>query len=134
MSGNPGSGVINQRIGSFGEKIASEFLRTKGHTIISRNFRKPWGELDLVTCLENKVHIVEVKTMEVGDFSRERSYEPEELVDERKLRKVAKTATLYMESRGDLREFQIDVVAVLINHQSKTARCKYIEQVLEGNL
>ncbi len=134
MTKNRESGVRNQQIGSLGEEIASEFLKKKGHKLIDRNYRKSWGELDVVTSFQNKVHIVEVKSMEVDNFSRERSYEPEELVDKRKLKKVARAASLYMESKRDSREYQIDVVAVLINHQTKTARCKHIEQVLEDNL
>ena len=61
-------------------------------------------------------------------------YRPEELVDARKLKKVARTAALYMETMKDDREYQIDVVGVILSEQTKTARCRLFEQALEDNL
>jgi len=34
----------------------------------------------------------------------------------------------------DEREYQIDVVGVIISESTKTARCRLLEQVLEDNL
>ena len=36
------------RIGRIGEDIACRYLRSKGYEIIERNFRKKWGEIDIV--------------------------------------------------------------------------------------
>ena len=52
----------------------------------------------------------------------------------RKLKKLARTAQLYMEVMKDEREYQIDVVGVIISESTKTARCRLLEQVLEDNL
>jgi putative endonuclease len=80
-------------IGSLGEDIACRFLRSKGYKILAKNYRKPWGEIDIIAEKGTSVRFVEVKTV-----SRERlGHEPEELVDARKLRKIARTAELYME-------------------------------------
>jgi putative endonuclease len=128
------AGIKSQETGSLGENLAATFLSRKGHTIVARNYRKPWGELDIVTTRMGIFHIIEVKTIRVDSFSRERSYEPQELVDRRKLRKIARTAALYMEDVAKGGEYQIDVVAVLLNEEARVARCKYIEQVLEDNL
>ncbi len=61
-------------------------------------------------------------------------YRPEELVHHSKLRKIARTAALYMEEKRDDREYQIDVVGVIMNKATRTARCRLIEQALESNL
>jgi len=116
--------------GKLGEAIASEFLERKGFKLLEKNYRKPWGEIDIIAQKGNGVRFVEVKTV-----SRESpDYRPEELVDRRKLKKLARTAALYMESKGDRREFQIDVVGVIVDKNTRTARCRLFEQALEDNL
>lgn len=124
------SNVDKREIGRIGEEIAAEFLERKGFKIVDKNYRKKWGEIDIVAEKSNCIRFVEVKAV-----SRESlDYRPEELVDRRKLRKLARTAALYMESKGDKREFQIDVVGVIMNKTKRTAHCRLFEQALEDNL
>lgn len=120
-----------QKTGAIGESIAETFLKQKGYKIIQKNYRKKWGEIDIIAEKENTVRFVEVKTV-----SRESRavHRPEELVDRRKLIKVARTAALYMEMARDNREFQLDVVGVIMDKASRTAQCRLFEQALEGNL
>lgn len=121
-------------IGMEGEDIASLFLIRKGYKVIGRNYRRRWGEIDIIVEKANIVHFVEVKAVsrdQVADFSREMDYRPEELVHKTKLQKIARTATLWMEEQKDQREFQIDVVGVIMNEATRTARCRLFEQVLE---
>lgn len=127
---------VNQRIGQLGEDIAATFLVRKGFQIIGRNYRKPWGEIDLIALKGRCVHFVEVKAVTKGanDFSREMDYRPEELVHISKLRKLARTATLYMEEKRDEREFQIDAIGVILDEKTRTARCRLFEQVLDEQL
>lgn len=119
-----------RRTGNLGEDIACIFLERKGFKVTDRNFSKPWGEIDIVATRADIVHFIEVKSISVRQFSRESDQRPEELVDERKLRKVSRTAALYMESSRDNREYQIDVVGVLLNKETRKARCRLYEQVL----
>ena len=124
-------------VGATGEDIACQFLKGKGYTILARNFRKPWGEIDIIASKGETVRFVEVKAVSresIQKLSREMDYRPEELVDVRKLRKVARTASLYMQQKRDKREFQIDVVGVILNQETKQARCRLFEQALEDNL
>lgn len=126
-----------KEVGRVGEDLACKFLERKGYTIISKNYRKPWGEIDIIARKGDSVRFVEVKAVSresLPDGSREMNYRPEELVDSRKLRKVARTAALYMENTRDDREYQIDVVGVIMNHATRTARCRLFEQALESNL
>lgn len=123
-------GKYTREVGNIGEEIASNYLESRGYKVISRNYRRKWGEIDLICEKLGTIRFVEVKAISVEDFSRERPYEPEDLVDQRKLKKVARTAALYMEEAGDDREFQIDVVGVLLHMQNKVARCRLFEQVL----
>src|SRR3989338_1506593 len=115
-----------------GESVAEIFLRRKGYKIVRKNFRKPWGEIDIIAEKGNTVRFVEVKT--VSRESYERSHDPEELVDRRKLVKVARTAALYMQNTRDGREFQIDVVGIIMDDVSHLASCRLFEQALDSNL
>ena len=126
-----------KRVGALGERLAADFLRGKGFKILDCNYRKPWGEIDIIAEKDGIVRFVEVKSVSreaLPDISREMDYRPEEMVDVRKLKKLARTAQLYMEVMKDEREYQIDVVGVIISESTKTARCRLLEQVLEDNL
>ncbi|MBI4090673.1 MAG: YraN family protein [Candidatus Komeilibacteria bacterium] len=127
---------IRKDVGRGGEEIACVFLKRRGYKIIDRNYSRKWGEIDIIAEKEGTVRFVEVKavTARGADFSREMSGLPEELVHRTKLKKVARTAALYMEEKGDTREYQIDVVGVIMNEQTRTARCRLFEQALEDNL
>lgn len=123
-----------KEIGRLGEGIASQFLESKGFKVIARNYRKPWGEIDIIAEMSGVVRFVEVKSVSaenLPDVSREMSnYRPEEQVHPLKLRKIARTAEIYMNERGDDREYQIDVVGVFLNTKERKARCRLFEQVL----
>ena len=126
-----------KKVGTLGEDIACQFLEGKGFKIIERNYRKPWGEIDIIALKGNIVRFVEVKAVSretIPDVSREMDYRPEEMVTKDKLRKIARTVALYMETKRDKREYQIDVVGVIMSESTRTARCRLLEQVLEDNL
>ena len=121
-----------KEVGSLGERLAAAFLRGKGFAIVEMNYRKPWGEVDIVAKRGNCWHFVEVKSVsrEISEQgSRENTHQPEELAHERKLDKVARTAELYMAEKG-YTDYQLDVVTVLLDHKNQRARCKLYEQVL----
>ncbi len=126
-----------KEVGRIGEDIACEFLVRKGFQIVERNYLRPWGEIDIIALRGVITRFVEVKTfsreMRQGEISRESSgWHPEELVDRRKLQKLVRTASLYMEGRED--EYQIDVVAVILDMRTRTARCRLLEQVLDEEI
>ena len=121
-------------IGAIGEGVAAEFLRRKVFQVLERNFRKPWGEIDIIALKSNVVRFVEVKSVsrEPGrDISREiNDHRPEELVHAYKLQKVARTAEMYMNDKNDPRDYQIDVVGVFLDMRNRSAKCRLFEQVL----
>jgi putative endonuclease len=125
---------LRKEVGKKGEEIASEFLSRKGYIIIEMNHRRPWGEIDIIAERTGTVRFIEVKTVSresLPDVSREMdNYRPEEQVHPAKLRKIARTAEMYMNSRKDEREYQIDVVGVFLDMRNRKARCRLFEQVL----
>jgi putative endonuclease len=120
-------------IGALGESIAAEFLQRKGFTVVTMNYRKPWGEIDIIAVKGDSVRFIEVKTLSfdtLPDISRENNtYRPEEQVHPAKLKKVMRTAELYMAEKDDQRDFQVDVVGVFMDPVRRKARCRLYECV-----
>lgn len=130
-----------RRLGNVGEDIACAFLESKGFTILERNYLRPWGELDIVAQKGNTLRFVEVKAVSCESLPNSPSadqwagrenggYRPEEQVHPAKLRKLARTAEMYMNDKGDTRDYQIDVVTVYMDMTRRKARCHLYEQVL----
>jgi len=59
-------GDPRQRLGRLGERLAAEHLERLGFTILERNYRTRWGELDLVACDGRTLVFCEVKTRRRG--------------------------------------------------------------------
>lgn len=106
-------------VGKLGEDIACEYLINKGFEIIERNFRKPWGEIDIITKDQNGILVfVEVKAMKKYNNSAIAELLPEENLTAAKLKKLQRTASLYVNRNSDLiddkKGWQIDLVAIVI--------------------
>ena len=106
-----------ERTGPLGERLAAEFLETKGYTVLERNYRFSREEVDLV-CFQPAARyedggwivFVEVKTRRGTGFGR-----PEEAVDEAKQRAILRVAEAYLhERRLGAALCRFDVVAVLL--------------------
>lgn len=121
------------RTGALGEEIACTFLQKKGFKILERNYRKPWGEIDIIAEKRGEVRFIEVKAFS-GDLERlsreSNSYRPEEQIHPAKLKKIVRTAQLYMAYKEDDREYQIDAVGVILDPITRKARCRLFEQIL----
>jgi len=125
---------IRKNVGKEGEEIAAQFLARRGYRVIEKNYRRKWGEIDIIALKDNTVRFVEVKAVSreiLPNGSREMpNYRPEEQVHPTKLKKICRTAELYMANTKDDREFQIDVVGVFLDMRNRKARCRLLEQVL----
>ena len=123
----------SSRTGALGEEIACTFLKRKGYKILAQNYRKPWGEIDIIAEKGGVIRFVEVKAVsgDVGALSRESNgYRPEEQIHAAKLKKIVRTAQLYMSYAADDREYQIDAVGVILDPITRRARCRHFEQIL----
>lgn len=96
--------------GEFGrraEEVACDFLRGRGYLVVCRNYRSPYGELDLVVRRGEMVVFVEVKGRTIPAFRR-----PSEAVDWRKRRRIARAALHYLEFSEVEGSYRFDVVEV----------------------
>lgn len=114
-----------QKLGKLGEDIALAHLLEKGYSLIDRNFRGRYGELDIVMLHEGVLVFVEVKTRIGDQFGS-----PEEAVTPRKLHEVIQTAYYYSSLHPTLPEdIRIDVVALVLTEEEDVVSLQHIENV-----
>ncbi|OHA39551.1 MAG: hypothetical protein A3I97_00195 [Candidatus Taylorbacteria bacterium RIFCSPLOWO2_02_FULL_44_35] len=118
-----------QKVGQLGEDIAVRFLMKHGYEIIARNFTQKCGELDIVAKNKGKIHFVEVKTV-----SRESFYRPEENVNPRKLKRMARAIQIYIAQKHVSPEtyWQTDIITVILDKTNKTAKVDVLENIIIG--
>ena len=105
--------------GKIGESIAESFLKKLGYVIITRNYRKPWGEIDIISWSPNKtLTFIEVKAIKTKQQNPAIFAEltPEDNLTTSKLRKLRKICEGFANQNPDLinekRGWQIDLVAI----------------------
>ena len=100
-----------QKRGNRGEDLAAEYLVGIGHTIIDRQHRKPWGELDIVAKAgDGTLVFVEVKAMGTGSsaFTPEANMTPAKIIKTKRAALAYANANPKLSSKG----WRIDVIAI----------------------
>ena len=109
--------------GDKGEDYAVKFLKKHRYNILARNYRKKYGEIDIIA--ENKEYIVfvEVKTRHENSMTKGL-----DAVDKRKQLRLIKTASAFL-SENDIEKFcRFDVCEVYVNSDNlKLIKINYIE-------
>ena len=97
-----------QAIGKWGETLAADFLKDKGYIIIERNYRTPYGEIDLVAHDGDDLVFVEVKTRTSDAFGF-----PEESITLHKQEHLISAAHAFLQSLSNPPIiWRIDVIAI----------------------
>lgn len=107
-------------LGRLGEDMACDFLQSRGHRIIARNWQGSHLEVDIISEAPDGVHFVEVKSRLDADAA------PEEKVDARKQGRISAAALKYLNETGSDREVFFDVVSVTFNGEE--TRVTYFPQ------
>lgn len=130
-------------LGTEGESLAADYLKGLNWTIVTRNFRRPYGEIDIVAReTSGKLVFVEVKSVSwsvgwegtgvsygtVGDFHR-----PEDNVHPQKLKRLSRTIESYLLTKHEEGDWRFDVIAVYLNPSTKEAKIRHLEDVIIGS-
>ncbi len=113
-------------LGQLGEELAAEHVRRLGYVILERNYRCPYGEMDIVARDGQRMAFIEVRTRR-----NTRLGTPEESVTPRKQARLATVARSYLQAEGytDL-DWGIDVVAVELDRHGGVRRIELIRNAV----
>ena len=96
----------NQKIGQWGETIATKFLIEHGYDVVEHNVRTPHGEIDLIAEKDGITIFVEVKARTSSKYGP-----PEISITPLKQEHILATAEYYA-AEHTIDHWQIDVIAV----------------------
>ncbi len=108
-----------QIFGKQGEQDAAERAVQRGYTVLERNYRTPYGELDLILrSPENEIVFVEVKARSGTYFGY-----PESAVNRQKKSHIIRSAYYYLKQTfpdNDEIPWHIDIMALIYKSDRKT--------------
>ncbi|MEK7514243.1 MAG: YraN family protein [Patescibacteria group bacterium] len=125
-----------QNIGRLGEDVACDYLENKGFKILDRNYRKFFGEIDVIAQKSKKLHFVEVKTVSRENLENvnheTNNYRPEENVHPWKLKRIFKTIETYLLEKNisEKVEWVFDVAAVYLDVKGGKAKVDFLEDIV----
>lgn len=93
-------------MGKWGEEAVATYLAERGYTIVARNARTPYGEIDIVAKQADITIFVEVKTLRLS-----KNFFPEQNVTARKQAHMLACAEHYA-AENAIDHWQIDVISV----------------------
>ena len=121
-------------LGGWGEDLAANYLLHHGYTLLDRNARTPYGELDLVVRPPdveggNVTVFVEVKTRSSTRYGL-----PEESVTPRKQAHLVAAAQAYLLAHPELDgDWRIDVIAIQRYRSKRTPSITHFENAIRGD-
>ncbi len=112
-----------KEIGAIGEEIVVSLLEEKGVTVLERNFRCRFGEIDVIARDGDKLVFIEVKTRKSRKYGV-----PEEAVDYRKQRKLRSLAAYYLAKHAVRASgCRFDVYSVCLNKDDTLESVRVLE-------
>ena len=97
-------------IGRKGEKMVAEYLKSQGYTIIKRNYKDRYGEVDIIAEDCENLAFVEVKTR-----SENAIVSGLDAVDEKKKRLIKNEAVMFTKRLKTDLEPRVDVAEVIVS-------------------
>lgn len=130
---NNDSRTEKRKIGDIGENIACDFLKSRGFEVLERNYLRKWGEIDIIARKADVIRFIEVKSVsyETPRYdSGQASYRPEDNMHPWKLKRLARTIQTYLLHKKLDCEWQLDLVTVKMNMETRKARVEIIENIV----
>lgn len=100
----------HNEFGKWGEELAAKYLEQKGYVIRDRDWRQGKLDLDIVAVADDgeTVVFVEVKARKTNAFGQ-----PEQAVDAKKIKRLARAADSYVKSLGVSAPLRFDIVSII---------------------
>ena len=127
----------NSTTGKLGEDIAVKYLEKHGYNILDRNYRKPWGEIDIIAS-ENigKNQFLaqqsdELVFVEVKAQNQAFEWRPEENITRHKKHQLSRIVTSYLKTNKipENQNWRIDILAITLDFKTKNAQIEHIQNI-----
>jgi len=121
------------RIGKIGEDFSCEYLVRRDYKIVARNYRKKFGEIDIIAQSNDKTLVFyEVKTVvEKPGFPIQLS--PEDNLTFRKIQKMRRIAHFFAAQNPYLinedKGWRIDLVAIVLRPDETIKKIQHYENI-----
>ncbi|WP_093392938.1 YraN family protein [Thermodesulforhabdus norvegica] len=115
-----------RRTGSKAEAFAADFLRKQGCSIIERNVRYPFGEIDIVALQKETVVFVEVRSSRGGDLIR-----PSESIGAKKIERLTRAAFRFLQEHPVLQKSPVRFDCIIITDVNADPRISWIKNAFE---
>lgn len=108
-------------LGRAGEDFACEYLVKNGYKIVERNFRRSFGELDIIAVSKDKTLVfIEVKTLRQAQGRQEDCLRPEDEMTVAKIKKFKRIAQFYAGENEklilDKKGWRLDLIALVVSN------------------
>ncbi|MBF0523069.1 MAG: YraN family protein [Candidatus Omnitrophica bacterium] len=120
--------IFKQQTGRIGEDAAEAALKRDGYKILAKNFRCPFGEVDIIARDKKAICFIEVKARRSDHCGS-----PAEAVSRAKQEKIIKTAFFYLNKyKLDNYEVRFDVVSVRLKAAGIFQEVEIIKNAFEA--
>jgi len=107
-------------LGIKGEDLAAGFLKETGYIILKRNYRIGHSDIDILAKDESTIVFIEVRTKSMGDRGM-----PEDTLTAKKLRRMKKTAELYIAFNHYEGSARLDAVCIVLDKTGSIRHFKH---------
>ncbi|MDP4121281.1 MAG: YraN family protein [Bacillota bacterium] len=103
----------NKESGDKGEAFAAEYLVQQGYTVLEKNYRYKYGEIDIIASKDKYIVFVEVKARRTNSLTQ-----PAEAVTKQKQANIIRTAYYFLIERKIEAYARFDVIEVIFNPET----------------
>lgn len=106
--------MSTKNIGNKGENIAISYLLHKKHTILEKNFRTNFGEIDIISRYKNSIYIFEVKYRKNLEYGY-----GDNSITKSKINKITKTFEIWLTKNYKYKDYNFYLNALVIDPDGK---------------
>lgn len=124
--------MSNVAIGKYGEDAATAFLKSRGWTVIERNFRANHLEVDIIATRGDVFAFIEVKTRKL--INNNAYGNPIDAVNLQKRKNIVKAAELYLLTHPieEFLQVNLDIIEVYLSYVQDRMRVVKIKHYLNA--
>ena len=117
-------------LGAAGEELAAAYLQARGYEIVERNYRRRWGEADIIALDPDGTHvIVEVRSRS----DRRYVVEAAQSVGPRKQRQLRRLAHGLMSEQELEIDIRVDVMVIAPDRDGRLSVVAHIKDAVEDD-